>query len=89
MDRSAWARTHIGEIYFRLGGVEQVMDTEWGIVAKIDDFNIAVDVTDDGWKLRLFAVKPMSWTLIEEWDMPAIAVPAGFLGLCQMVSSNG
>lgn len=88
MWRAVAARQHIGATIFVLAGVEDLLDTELGVVAKIGNWNIVVEVTDDGWVLRLLAVAPMTWTVVHEWALPAILVPQAFLALSEQVSSH-
>lgn len=62
------------------------MDTEDGLVFGKGSVNITLDVTDDGWWIRMYAVTPMSRLLVNEWDLPAIHVPEGFLLLLDRLS---
>lgn len=64
------------------------MDTDTGVVVGMGQYNISVDVTDDGWKMRLWVVVPVSRILLDEWDVPAIHVPAAFLNLCEELSQG-
>jgi hypothetical protein len=87
MPPAAWARTHLGERVLRTVGREwHVMDTDTGVVLGRGSVNVAVDVTDEGWWLRMYAVSPMSRLLVDEWDLPAIHVPAGLLTLLDRLS---
>ncbi len=87
MNRSAWARTHLGSSALNLVGRDwHVMDTEDGLVFGKGSVNITLDVTDDGWWIRMYAVTPMSRLLVNEWDLPAIHVPEGFLLLLDRLS---
>jgi hypothetical protein len=87
MTPAAWARTHLGERVIRAAGAEWVvMDTDTGLVFGKGSVNIAVDVTDEGWWIRMYAVSPMSRLLVDEWDLPAIHVPEGFLALIDRLS---
>lgn len=84
---AAWARTHLGEHVLRAAGSSwHVVDTDTGIVAGRGSVNVGVDVTDDGWWIRMYAVSPMSRLLVDEWDLPAIHVPEGFLALLERLS---
>jgi hypothetical protein len=87
MTSAEWARVHLGErVLKRVAPEWHVMDTDTGVVLGHGSVNVAVDVTDEGWWLRLYAVSPMSRLLIDEWDLPAIHVPEGLLSLLERVS---
>ena len=88
MPPAAWARTHLERALRAAGRDWHVMDTDTGIVVGRESVNVAVDVTDDGWWIRLYAVSPMSRLLVDEWDLPAIHVPEGFVALLERVSEN-
>ena len=88
MTRADWARIHVGERRLRLLRGWHVIDTESGIVAGRGTVNIGVDITDEGWWLRLWAVVPAYRHLIGEWQVPAIHVPEGFLALCEQMSDD-
>lgn len=84
---AAWARTHLGENVLKQAAHEwHIIDTNTGIVVGRQSVNVAVDVTEDGWWLRLYAVTVASRLLIDEWQLPAIHVPEGFLSLLERVS---
>jgi len=87
MHPSDWARTHIGETILARSGIEHLMATDTGIVVKIGLYNIAVDVTDDGWVLRLILPMPSSWEL-SRLSVPAIYVPQTFLMLCEHLAGG-
>jgi len=87
VNRAAWARTHLGDGVLKAVGREwHVMDTDEGLVFGRGSVNVTVEVTDDGWWIRMYAVSPMSRLLVDEWDLPAIHVPSGFLTLLDKLS---
>lgn len=86
MSPAEWATAHLGEWAIRQAVDWHMMETDSGIVFGRDAVNVAVDVTAEGWWLRLYLVSPAGRWLLDEWQVPAIHVCGAFLTLLDRVS---